>query len=63
MRPVTKAIEVSTPDVASTWEIAAYFEVSSVTITRWIKAGCPTVRTEPYLLDLAAVDAWRAARK
>ena len=62
MRPVTKTIEILTPASASTREVAAYCDVSAVTVVRWIKAGCPTVRTRPYLLDLRAVEAWRASK-
>lgn len=39
-------------------ELAQHYRVSTMTITRWVRRGCPVLRTRPLLFDLDAVQGW-----
>lgn len=46
-------------------EVANYFRVHCITVSRWVKAGCPVRRASPkgrMYFDLREVDRWLAQR-
>lgn len=61
-----KAKDTKAPALRSLDQTASFFEVSTVTVNAWIKAGCPVVTKggpgTPYELDLEAVANWKNAR-
>lgn len=58
----TKTIKIEHPETATIAEIARWYDVNATQVSRWIAAGCPLVRTKPYLLDLEQVEAWLSSR-
>jgi hypothetical protein len=47
----------------TTRELAHAYNTTAMSISRWIRRGCPVVRTSPYLFDLIEVEAWRRSAK